>query len=211
MINVEQLRFPTGIAAATTLRSLHSRGAEAERKARALYLSGALGALLTWMREANATWLKVTTGWQGFGWVKVEGPAWLSWIHYPRIPAQWTPGTISIGKYNVKDLSLAFEGSLLFVAAGAIIGMRQAWSLLLGTVVNYGILAPIFLDQGVIAGTGFRRISSWSLWIGVPMMVTSGLLMFFMQWRTVVRAFSTIAALFRPRGHVADDPMERIE
>jgi OPT family oligopeptide transporter len=211
MINVEQLRFPSGIAAATTLRSLHSRGVEAARKARSLYLAAALGAVLTWMREANATWLKVTTGWQGFGWVKVDGPAWLSWIHYPRIPAQWTPGTIVIGKYDLKDLTLAFEGSLLFVAAGAIIGMRQAWSLMLGTVINYAVLAPIFLDQGVIAGPGFRRISSWSLWIGVPMMVTSGLLMFFMQWRTVVRAFSTITALFRRREHVVDDPMDRIE
>ena len=211
MINVEQLRFPSGIAAATTLRSLHSRGVEAARKARSLYLAAALGAVLTWMREANATWLKVTTGWQGFGWVKVDGPAWLSWIHYPRIPAQWTPGTIVIGKYDLKDLTLAFEGSLLFVAAGAIIGMRQAWSLMLGTVINYAVLAPIFLDQGVIAGPGFRRISSWSLWIGVPMMVTSGLLMFFMQWRTVVRAFSTITALFRRRAHVVDDPMDRIE
>jgi OPT family oligopeptide transporter len=211
MINIEQLRFPSGIAAATTLRSLHSRGAEAARKARSLYLAAALGAVLTWMREANATWLKVATGWQGFGWVKVDGPAWASWIQYPRIPAQWTPGTIMIGKYNVRDLTLAFEGSLLFVAAGAIIGMRQTWSLLLGTVINYAVLAPIFLDQGVIAGTGFRKISSWSLWIGVPMMVTSGLLMFFMQWRTVVRAFSTITALFRRREHVVDDPMERIE
>ena len=211
MINVEQLRFPSGIAAATTLRSLHSRGVEAARKARSLYLAAALGAVLTWMREANATWLKVTTGWQGFGWVKVDGPAWLSWIHYPRIPAQWTPGTIVIGKYDLKDLTLAFEGSLLFVAAGAIIGMRQAWSLMLGTLINYAVLAPIFLDQGVIAGPGFRRISSWSLWIGVPMMVTSGLLMFFMQWRTVVRAFSTITALFRRRAHVVDDPMDRIE
>ena len=211
MINLEQLRFPTGIAAATTLRSLHNRGAEAARQARALYLSGALGALLTWMREANAKWLAVTTGWQGFGWVRVDGPAWLSWIQYPRIPAQWTPGTISIGKYNVKDLTLAFEGSLLFVAAGAIIGMRQAWSLLLGTLINYAVLAPIFLDQGVIAGAGFRRISSWSLWIGVPMMVTSGLLMFFMQWGTVVRAFSTITALFSQKPSRANDPMERIE
>ena len=211
MINVEQLRFPTGIAAATTLRSLHSKGAEAERKARALYLSAAFGAVLTWVREANATWLKVTTGWQGFGWVKVDGPAWASWIQYPRIPAQWTPGTILIGKYNVKDLTLAFEGSFLFVAAGAIIGMRQTWSLLLGTIINYAVLAPIFIDQGAIAGTGFRKISSWSLWIGVPMMVTSGLLMFFMQWRTVVRAFSTITALFRRREHRADDPMDRIE
>ena len=32
---------------------------------------------------------------------------------------------------------------------------------------------------GVIEAPSFRKISSWSLWIGVPMMVTSGLLLFF--------------------------------
>jgi OPT family oligopeptide transporter len=42
------------------------------------------------------------------------------------------------------------------------------------------------------------------------MMVTSGLLLFFMQWKTVVRAFGTLAAFLKRRG-AADDPMERIE
>ena len=36
MINIEQLKFPSGIACAETLRSLHSHGAEAIRKAKAL-------------------------------------------------------------------------------------------------------------------------------------------------------------------------------
>src|SRR5213592_4469158 len=81
--------------------------------------------------------------------------------------------------------------------------------------INYAVLAPIMMNAGVIPLTGggaFRRISTWSLWIGVPMMVTSGLLLFFIQWKTVVRAFSTITAMFRPRraGRV-EDPMDRIE
>ncbi|HYM80051.1 MAG TPA: OPT/YSL family transporter, partial [Candidatus Limnocylindria bacterium] len=55
------------------------------------------------------------------------------------------------------------------------------------------------------------KITSWSLWIGVPMMITSGLLMFFIQWKTVVRAFSSITAFFRRDARGASDPMERIE
>ena len=72
----------------------------------------------------------------------------------------------------------------------------------------------MMMDAGVIAesgGSALRRISSWSLWIGVPMMVTSGLLLFFMQWKTVVRAFGTLAAFMKKREGSADDPMERIE
>jgi len=219
MINVEQLRFPSGIAAATTLRTLHHEGGgAAARQARSLGLAMLFGSLLTWFRDAGATWLKVTewAGARGFGWTNFTGPKWLSWLGYPHVPSNWLPADWRVGKYRLQqDLTLSFEGSLLFVAVGAIMGMRQAWSLMLGTVLNYGVLAPMMLAAGVIPETGggaFRRISTWSLWIGVPMMVTSGLLLFLMQWKTTVRAFSTIGAMFKPR-HAAgvEDPMDRIE
>ena len=59
------------------------------------------------------------------------------------MPGSWLPADWKIGAYRMQqDLTLAFEGSLLFVAAGAIMGFRQAWSLMLGTIINYGMLAP---------------------------------------------------------------------
>ncbi len=42
MINVEQLRFPSGIAAAETLRALHSRGPRGGRAAKALCIAGVI-------------------------------------------------------------------------------------------------------------------------------------------------------------------------
>src|SRR5262245_50001912 len=81
--------------------------------------------------------------------------------------------------------------------------------MLLGAVINYVVLAPHFLRAGVIEAPSFRKISTWSLWIGVPMMVTSGLLLFFMNWPTVVRAFGTIGAFLKRRAGA--DPMDRIE
>ncbi|HET9950286.1 MAG TPA: OPT family oligopeptide transporter [Candidatus Eisenbacteria bacterium] len=191
LINVEQLPFPSGIAAATTLRALHTEGSTAERQAKALGYAGLLGAGITWFRDAAAPWIK-----------------------YPNIPATWGTEWIKIGRHRLSDLTMSFEGSLLFVAAGAIMGFRQAWSMMLGAGVNYLILAPMMMDAGVIAesgGSALRRISSWSLWIGVPMMVTSGLLLFFMQWKTVLRAFGTLSAFLKKREGAADDPMERIE
>jgi len=231
MINIEQLRFPSGIAAATTLRPLHHEGGgAAARQARSLGIAVVLGSFITWFRDANAAWMKVSLwGQSGFGWTRVSPPAswprWvaapISWIQYPHVPSTWLPGDWNpgwwhIGKYRMRqDLTLSFEGSLLFVAAGAIMGMRQAWSLMLGTVINFGVLAPIMMAAGIIpesGGSALRRISSWSLWIGVPMMVTSGLLLFILQWKTVARAFSTITVLFKPRhSSVAEDPMDRIE
>jgi uncharacterized oligopeptide transporter (OPT) family protein len=192
MINVEKLPFPTGIAAAKTLESLHGSGSEAQRQARTLGVGAALGALITWWRDAKAPWL-----------------AW-----YPKIPATWGTQWIRIGTWHEQPLMLnqvtmSIEGSLLFVAGGALISFRQAWSMLLGATINYVVLAPMMLNAGVIEAASFRRISAWSLWIGVPMMVTSGLLLFFMNWKTVVRAFSTIGAFLRKRE--GTDPMDRIE
>src|SRR2546422_11406200 len=40
MINVEKLPFPTGTAAATTLRALHEKSGEAERQAKGLGIGG---------------------------------------------------------------------------------------------------------------------------------------------------------------------------
>lgn len=51
MINVEQLRFPSGIAAAETVKSLHAKGRDSIIKARALYISAALGGILALMRD----------------------------------------------------------------------------------------------------------------------------------------------------------------
>src|SRR5947207_15832182 len=53
MINVEQLRFPSGIAAAETLRSLHSEGKEAVEKARSLGIAGVIGGAIAWFRDGG--------------------------------------------------------------------------------------------------------------------------------------------------------------
>jgi putative OPT family oligopeptide transporter len=188
MINVEQLPFPSGIAAATTLKALHGEGNAAKRQGTALGSSTVLGALIAWFRDA---------AWPG--------------MPYPNIPTTWGTSWITIGAHPLSQLTVSFEGSLLLVAAGAIISFRQAWSMLLGAIVNYMVLAPMMLDRHVIASPSFRNISSWSLWIGVPMMVTSSLFMFARQWRSVVRAFSTIATFVDGQRRKGQDPMEDIE
>jgi OPT family oligopeptide transporter len=219
MINVEQLPFPSGIAAATTLRTLHaSGGGEASRQARSLGIAALLGAVITWMRDASATWLREVPIPGAPTWSPIQKMVSLggSWFAYPRIETVWGTNWLKLRDVNGKPLMLnqvtmSFEGSLLFIAAGAIMGFRQAWSLLLGAVINYVFLAPVMLSAGVIETASFRRISSWSLWIGVPMMVTSGLLLFFMQWKTVVRAFGTITAFMSRGAESKDDPLQRIE
>ncbi len=188
MINIEQLPFPSGIAAATTLRTLHAKSQEGAGQARALGFAGLLGGLVGALRDLD---------WKG--------------RFYPLIPATFGTHWIQVGSYTAHDLTMRFEGSLLLLAGGALISFRQAWSMLLGASINYLILAPIFLANGdIVSPPTFRNISRWSLWIGVPMMVTSGLLLFAFNWPAVKRTFSTLGVLFGARAG-ADDPMEKIE
>jgi OPT family oligopeptide transporter len=182
MINIEQLRFPSGIAAATTLRTLHSKGAEAIRQARSLFTAGAIGMIITWARD------------------------FMEWI-----PATVNVPFLRVGGLPSLQYTIGFEGSLILVAAGALMGFKVAWSLLLGAIINYGFLAPQLHAAGVIDKLGYRGIVAWSMWPGAAIMVASAVVSFAMQWRTVARAFKGFATMFGGSKHAEDDPMERIE
>ncbi len=191
MINIEQLRFPSGIAAAETLRALHAVGGRGARSARALGWAG-LGAVL------GKFWAE--------GLVLVS-PRLAPFMIGPWIAAanERLLGPVWIGR----TVMLSWEP--MFVAAGAITGWHVGWSMLLGSVGAWMIFVPVLQHQGVIEGSGYGALVQWTLWGGVACMVTSSLVAFAMQWRTARRAFADLGAMFAGRGRAADDPLAAIE
>jgi putative OPT family oligopeptide transporter len=190
MINVEQLRFPSGIAAAETLRALHGAGETAARSARALGLAGLIALVSKFWAEGlvvvNAKLGPFMIGtWVAAFNERVLGPAWMG----RTVMLSWEP---------------------MFIAAGAITGLRVSWSMLLGGVGAWMIFVPILQHRGVIEGSGYAALVQWTLWGGVACMVTSSLLSFALQWRTAVRAFTDIARMFGRRSAAAD-PLAAIE
>ncbi|MBF0502348.1 MAG: OPT/YSL family transporter [Candidatus Riflebacteria bacterium] len=265
MINIEQLKFPSGIAAAETLRSLHSEGGDAVDKARSLGIAGLFGGVIAWLRDAGIPKALAIPG-------SLPFPGRLFGIPL----THWT---------------INLEMSAIMIAAGAIMGWKIAWSLLFGATINYAVIAPWMVQYGAIEAVnthadviipaflgswthtiatidpimsalnslfdsatepfiaigsilhldsvtlrplinntiiplmqsfggesviklGFKQIVSWSTWTGASIMVSSGLLSFMFQWRTVVRAFSGLADIFKPKGKknsTKEDPLERIE
>jgi putative OPT family oligopeptide transporter len=188
MINVEQLKFPSGIAAAETLRSLHSAGAEAKSKARSLGIGGIFGGLIAWFRDAGL-------------------PKFLAIPDHLAFPG--TIDGIALGKYTIQ-----FDMSAIMIAAGAIMGWKICWSLLLGAFINYGVLAPWMVRLGAIDGAklGYRAIVSWSTWTGASIMVTSGLLNFAFQWKSIAKALKGMTSIFGGGKHTdANDPIAQIE
>ena len=188
LINVDQLPFPSGIATAETLRSMHSAGGDAVVKARALFGAGVIGAAVAIGRDLFA------------------GVKSLAAFALPGEIPLWPSATARdlLAKYTI-----GIEGSLIMLAAGAIMGLRVATSMLVGAVVFYGIIGPRLVAAG-IAEPGYRGIVSWVLWPSTAMMVASGLLSFGLKWRTVLRAFSGLGRLVG--GAAADhDPLARVE
>ena len=185
MINIEQLKFPSGIAAAETLKSLHAKGTEAADKAKSLGLAGVFGGIVAWLRDAGKPF-------------SIPGA-----LHFPG----------SIGGFELAKWTISFEVGAMMIAAGAIIGWKMAWSLLLGAAINYAVIAPWAVTQGAIDTTklGFRAIVQWSTWTGAAIMVTSAIFMFALQWKTVMRAFGGLANIFHKREDGPKDPLAHIE
>lgn len=191
MINVEQLRFPSGLAAAETLRALHAHGEGGMRAARALAWSGLIAA-------ANNFWM------DGLRLVSAKlEPFSLSAIitkaNETFIGKTWMGRTVF------------FSWDPIFIAAGAIAGMRVGASMLLGGTLCWMVFVPLIQKYGVTTDTGFRDLVQWTLWSGTACMVTSGLMSFVLQWRSAVRAFANLGSMLKRRKPSKINSMEEIE
>ncbi len=201
LVNIDKLPFPTGIATAETLKSMHTAGAEALSKARALFAAGLFGGIVALWRDGfPKIAAAIADRWPRSSEVFA---GWAIPSELPLLPNQWGHGLL-------KRTSVGFEGSLIMVAAGAIMGIRVGTSLLIGAVVYYGIIGPIVIDAGITKeGYGRTGINYWTLWPATAMMVTSGLLAFALRWRTVIRAFHGLTSIFRAAP--SKDPLAHVE
>ncbi|MFO0677520.1 MAG: OPT family oligopeptide transporter [Polyangiaceae bacterium] len=196
MVNQERLTFPTGTASAATLQSLYSKGEEAKTNARALFVAGAFGMLVPVLKDLKIR--KLTTVVDG-----VENVVRKTLLPGESPVFDFLPNVMAGGKPRaLSDFNIVLDHSLLLVGAGAIVGLRVTLSMVVGALVQALWIGPIALGwswtspSGKVLtaanapGTVWKEIA---IWAGAPLMVTSGLLMFAMQWRTIVRAFQGLA------------------
>ena len=205
MINVEQLRFPSGIAAAETLKALHG-GTEGARQSSLLAKGALLGVFFGFFREAKASWIPWNIP------EKLNFTLGSPLQILPESAQNWVRSGLSEGTQRVLDAepmlrgrplskyTFYFDTSLILAAAGAIMGWRAAWGMMLGAVVNYLLLGPIVFTHGIILwDLGYKNFATWSVWFGSSLLLTSGLTAFFFQWRSVVAAVKSVGAAFSGR------------
>jgi putative OPT family oligopeptide transporter len=190
LINKEGLAFPTGTATAETIRSIHGEGGrgagEGSRQSKALAYGALFAAALTWLRDGKTAWMPFN------------------------LPAS-IPMPFSVAGRAAADWTLALKTEVVLVGAGALMSFRTAWSLLLAGLLTYGVLAPSLLERGLIDAVSYKAIVGWTVWPGAAILVASGLTSFALDWRSVARAFSGIARVFRKGAGADEHPIEAVE
>jgi OPT family oligopeptide transporter len=196
MINVDQLRFPTGTAIAETLRALHSHGEKGMRAAKALGIAGVVGAISAFWGDGLRVLSEKVSSLKGAEKISID--TFVGQFNEKVLGKEWMTRTV------------LFNWDIVFVAAGAITGLRVCTSMMIGATLCWAVFVPILQGKGIITGTAYRDIVQWTLWGGVSCMVFAGLFSFVLQWRTTARAFRSLARIFA-KSSDETDPLEKVE
>lgn len=195
MINHEQLRFPSGICTAETLRSLYSKSGESLKQAYSLLITLGIGAIIGCLHTYGQLMEQLK--------LKNRLPQWLeklsSTLYLPDSLA-FTGFLNPLARGQMQGLS--FEPSVLLVGAGMITGLRVSLSMLGGSVLLYYGIAPWLLahdaaNSGVVGFLPSFEIKPngdfnpirWALWGGTAIMVFSSLTQIALNWRSAMQAF----------------------
>jgi OPT family oligopeptide transporter len=206
MINHEQLRFPSGVAAAETLRSLHGKGREAMHKAYTLVIGIAAGAVVGIFNTGEGTLALIDRVLGKFRLPDLIPEKGLFLLQGKQLP------------------EFGFSPSVLLIAAGVITRMRVCLSMFVAATILHLWVIPWLVAQDVTmpgsgwvpgpegqivfdkaqalpnviknvelnaAGTTFR-VNTWALWGGTAVMVMASLTAVAMQWKTIARAFASL-------------------
>lgn len=200
MINREKLKFPSGTAAAVTLQGLYSKGDEALKKARALFATAGVAAIVPLLKDLE--WRVVGAAPNGKPLREALLPAqsnvfdWLGFLMPERMAH-------ALGKaWKPSDYTIKLDHSLALLFAGMIVGLRVTLWMVLGHLAFEAFVAPTALEWsftnalGKTVAAAAKPQTAWKdigVWVGAPLLVTSGLVSFALQWRTIVRAFSGLA------------------
>lgn len=112
-------------------------------------------------------------------------------------------GTIGILGVSLASLRMGVSLSPMMLGAGVLIGSKVAWSLFLGSILAWGIGAPILMDQGIVTAANpngvYIAAFRWLLWPGVALMVAAGFASLALQYKTIANTFGSFKKLIQGR------------
>lgn len=214
-INEDQLPFPEGRACGVVLDALyHGAAGEGIFKAKLLGITAGLTGLYQFL---------VSDGLQRLVQFKLlRLDKWLGWTeawhfherlddYYYMLAAKyelWIPRILGT-EFRTLGLRLGLDAAMLGV--GGLMGVRVATSVVLGTAVNFLVLAPIMIARGDIAPriapngstvalSRVEIVNQWSLWWGVTMMVVGSLIALFGKPEIFTSVFKNLRGKKKGKG-----------
>ncbi len=189
-INDEQLPFPEGRAAGVVLDGLyHGDGNAGMLKARLLGITALWTGFYQfligdgWMRLLQFKILRMDQ-WAGLRepWVLQEKLD----TYYYNFAVKYPAMIPRILGTDVRQLGLRVTIDAAMIGIGGLMGIRIASSVMLGSFINFFILAPIMIQLGEIKAytapsgllvqiTRGEIVNQWALWWGVSMMVVGSM------------------------------------
>jgi len=168
LLEDEALPFPTGAATAELISTLHSTGSAYAARVRGLWVSGLASMGLTFLRDARGL-----------------------------VPqASLLPGSLKVGGLGADSLLLGIGWNPMLLGIGVLVGPQAGLSILLGSLLAWGGLAPWLVREGVVTDAGYGALSGWLLWPGVGLMVGAAATSLMSQ----VRALPTVMGDLRKLG-----------
>lgn len=176
LINQEGLSFPTGTATAETITSIHSAASgTGASKSKWLAAAAVFAAVLTWFRDA---WKLIPTT---------------------------IPMPLHLAGHKLTEWTLSLKAEVVLLGGGALMSFKTGWSLLLGAILTYAMLAPSLVERGIVTTISYKAIVAWTLWPGAAILVASGLTSFAIDYKSIARSFSGLTKLFRRKEVSASD------
>jgi len=175
MIVVDKLRYPTGTAAAETIKAMYASGAEAVKKAKILFYAALFAAAI-----------KLVLSIVPLGLGRFEN------FSFDDV------GLVSLGVLGLgfAVLTIGVNLSPMMLGAGILIGPKVGWSLFGGAILAWAVIVPVLNQMGLIAYSGggsiYRDALKWILWPGVACMVAAGFTSLALQYKTIGRTFTSL-------------------
>ena len=172
LVEEERLPFPTGVATAEVIEALHAGGGAGRGRARALVSGSLLGAVLGWFRDGRPTWIP--------GVLPMPG---------------------SLAGAPAAALGFGISTSPLLIGVGLVVGLRVASSMLLGSLLAWGVLGS-WLVRGLHVAPSQGALFAWLSWPGTALLVGAAAVAIAQQARSLGGALRDLRAVAGggPRG-----------
>ncbi|MDR2980669.1 MAG: OPT/YSL family transporter [Puniceicoccales bacterium] len=159
VINIEQLKFPSSIAFAETMKTLYAHGNEAVQKARCLLAAMSIGAFLGIWKSLPKLGELLKDNFE-LVWLDdfATKTALPHLIEFKGILNPLTWWQID----NGRPVLYGFDISLLLVGAGMIVGLRVSLSMLGTALLLNCVILPLLVKQDLASG----GITEWTLAMG---------------------------------------------